>query len=109
MDKSFMENIEEKHMEKIVNISKQPRIRLDSEFNYFDYYESFRTKDADIYELAIVAGAAPATQVSVERAFSGLRLLLHHLRFSLSEENINNILMCFLNQDLFEKIDFETL
>lgn len=48
-------------------------------------------------KLAFVVHFVPATQVSVERLFSALRLILGDLRYSLSEENLEAIMMVKLN------------
>lgn len=51
--------------------------------------------------------SAPATQVSVERAFSALALVLNPLRTSLKGAAINDILLCALNDDVLSLLDFE--
>lgn len=97
---------EDELIDKIINVGKQPRILLNADFNFFEYYENLKSKNPELFELAIVVGSAPATQVSVERAFSAMRLLLHHTRFNLSPNQIDDILLCNLNRDLFDSLNF---
>ena len=46
------------------------------------YWEQFKENKQKLYELSQVVLAAPATQVSVERAFSGLKYVLLPLRMT---------------------------
>ena len=54
--------------------------------------------------LKIVLYSVPSNQVSVERAFSALRLVLSDQRASLNEETLDNILMLKLNPKLLEEV-----
>lgn len=53
-----------------------------------------------LFELARVVLSAPATQVSVERAFSALRYILNDYRTSLGSDSLENILIVRLNFDM---------
>lgn len=53
----------------------------------------------ELYEIAMVILAVPTTQVSVERTFSTLKLILSDLRSSLSDKTLQNILLVKLNHD----------
>lgn len=53
-----------------------------------------------LYELARVLMSVPATQVSVERAFSTLRFILNDYRTSLGDDSLENILLLKLNSDM---------
>lgn len=57
--------------------------------------------------MVMVALSAPATQVSVERAFSALALVMEPRRLSLKGTSIDNILICALNRDLLQFVDFD--
>lgn len=94
-------------IDKIIRICNQERHPFDT--NPFIYYEEFREKDPIICELAMTVFAAPATQVSVERSFSALKLLITHTRTSLKPCNINNILTISLNRDLLNRVNFENM
>lgn len=50
-----------------------------------------------LYALSRVLLSVPATQVSVERAFSALRFVLNDYRTSMSDESLENILLVRLN------------
>jgi len=94
-------------MDKIILISTQARQPLDSD--PFVYYENLREKDPLLFELAITVLAAPATQVSVERAMNALKLLLSSSRYNLKKETIEDVLFINLNQDLIKYVNFESM
>ena len=77
--------------------------------NIFHHYEELRRKnltDQDLFDMAVVA---PATQVSVERAFSALAPILQPHRLNLKASVVNDLLVCALNKHLFCLIDFESM
>lgn len=92
---------------KLENLCRRSHMSFDE--NVFEYFEKIRNEDDDIYELAITVLAAPATQVSVERAFSSLGILMHYKRCSLKEDTIDDILVCHLNQDILSFVNYEEL
>jgi hypothetical protein len=61
------------------------------------YWEEQRNEHPQLYLLSSVVYGVPATQVTVERAFSSLRYILSSLRENLNEEILENILMIRLN------------
>lgn len=65
--------------------------------NVLKYWAEKSNIYPDLANLAKIILAVPATQVSVERNFSVLKLLLTDKRMNLSESNLENILMCRLN------------
>lgn len=69
-------------------------------FDILQYWESQKFTSPIIYRLAKVVLAAPSTQVSVERAFSALKLVLTDMRMRLSEKSIENLMLLKLNPDL---------
>jgi hypothetical protein len=78
--------------------------RLHSDTDMIKYYED-NVNSRNLKKLAEVVLAAPASQVSVERAFSGLASILTPQRNRLNAELLNDILVLKLNPDLLEKID----
>lgn len=78
--------------------------RDDRKKHPMDFWEENKNKYPDIYPLARVIFAAAPTQVSVERCFSALAFILNKYRFSLTDENLNNILFVRLNKQIFENI-----
>jgi len=62
------------------------------------YWEEKRFAYPNLYEMAKVVHAVTATQVSVERSFSALKLILTDLRCKLSSESIKKLLFVKLNK-----------
>lgn len=100
-------NGDRKFLDKISKCCQQSRIYASNEdFEIFQYLQAKYSRDPMMLETCLAVAAAPCTQVSVERAFSSLRILLSHLRYNLSSDSIENILMCRLNQNLLKIIDY---
>ncbi|XP_036317585.1 uncharacterized protein LOC118732561 [Rhagoletis pomonella] len=74
--------------------------------NILDNFRKLYRNDADMLQLMEVVLAIPATQVSVERAFSALSTILTKLRTKLSKKSLSNLLITKLN---FELLKFSTL
>lgn len=67
----------------------------------FGYWSSAARYEYDaLYEVAELLLSVPATQVSVERAFSSLRFILNDYRTSLGKDSLENILLIKLNFDM---------
>lgn len=77
------------------------------ETNVLQYWRN--NNNNDMKKLAQIALAVPATQVSVERAFSALSLILTKLRSKLSNKTINNILITKLNYTVLDNIELDIL
>lgn len=80
--------------------------RLHAETNVLEYWLNLKFSKPDLHQLAVVALSVPTTQVSVERAFSALALVLTDHRTRLSEETLENILILRLNKNLFDDLKF---
>jgi hAT family C-terminal dimerisation region len=87
---------------KISNLSNQAQLPLSG--NVLLHWEIRRYDDPILYQLSQVILAVPPTQVSVERAFSALGLILTSRRNRLADNTINNLLVCKLNPDVFDQI-----
>lgn len=74
------------------------------DFDVWQHWVDRQHSHPELYAVAMVVFATPSSQVSVERAFSALPLVLTHLRTRLSEEILTNILMIKLNSELFSDI-----
>ena len=61
--------------------------------NVLQYREQFKESKWELYELSQVVLAIPATQISVERAFLGLKDILSSLRTNMSEQLLEYILL----------------
>lgn len=94
-------------MAKIEKISNQNRQEFSTD--PFTYYKQFSESDPLLYELAIVVFAAPCTQVSVERAFNALRILISPSRTNLKKKTLENILLVNLNREMLCRIDFDNM
>lgn len=98
---------EKQLFDKIVKISLQSRLSFEK--NPFEIYEQFRDVDPLIFQLATTVLSAPSTQVSVERAFSALKILISAQRNRLSEKSVEDILTISLNRELFSLLNFDEL
>lgn len=80
------------------------RPRLSSMESVIQYYSNLKKTDPMLYSLAQVALAVPCTQVSAERSFSALGLILTDKRMRLSDKNLSNVLFVKQNSELFGKV-----
>jgi len=71
--------------------------RLPLNQDILHFFQNVKLKSPHLSALAQVVLATPATQVSVERAFSALHFILSERRSSLSSQNINSLLVVKLN------------
>jgi hypothetical protein len=51
----------------------------------------------------------PVTVASAKRSFSKLKLLKNCLRSTMSQERFNGLVMCSIEKDIFDTIDFNTI
>lgn len=79
----------------IDNFSPRP---LSIDKPLFEFWEAKKINYPYLYILAKTVQCVPATQVSVERAFSALKLVLSDLRSNLSAENLEKIMFVKLNK-----------
>lgn len=71
--------------------------RLDIDTDIMAYWEDNKYVFPFLAKLAAIVHGVPATEVSVERAFSALNLILDDQRCNLSDENLKKILFVKLN------------
>lgn len=81
----------------------QPRAH--SSTNVLEFWKLKKYYFPELYKLASTVLAIPCTQVSVERAFSALGLVLTKTRTKLSPEHLTNILIIRLNSDLIDDVN----
>lgn len=67
--------------------------RLCVDSSILNYWETKKNSEPELYKLSQVVLAAPASQVSVERAFSALGLILTQKRTSMKSAKLNDILI----------------
>lgn len=82
---------------------------LSSGKNIIDYWNSQKSRQKHLYELAKCIYAIPPTEVEIERDFSQLNFVLTQRRNNLSEKNLEAILRIHLNKELFFIIKQEEL
>lgn len=78
-----------------IDYYKEKRIDIDDDL--MEYWRNKKFVLPSLRKLALILHSVPATQVSVERSFSALRLILGDLRYNLSEENLEAIMIAKLN------------
>lgn len=69
----------------------------------FQYWLNRKQTHPELYKVAMVVLAVPSNQVSVERSFSALGLVLSNRRTGLTEDTLANILLVKLNKPVFER------
>lgn len=70
----------------------------------WEYWMRRQKSHPELFAVAMVVLATPSNQVSVERAFSGLALVLSPHRAGLGSEVLEDILLIKLNRDIFEQV-----
>lgn len=75
-----------------------------SSFDVWQHWMSRKCTHPELYEVATILLAVPSNQVSVERAFSALGLVLSDKRTKMNDDTLENILLIKLNKTLLEKI-----
>ncbi|XP_065324914.1 uncharacterized protein LOC135931607 [Gordionus sp. m RMFG-2023] len=80
--------------------------KLPSDQNILQYWQSKKFQDPELYALSRVVLAAPCSQVSVERSFSALGLVLTPLRTRLEKSILNDILLIKLNKSVLNNVIF---
>ena len=76
--------------------------RLGKNENDLQYWEQFKESKRELYELSQVVLVVPATQVSLERAFSGLKYILSPLQTNILKQHLEDILLIRSNH-LFQQ------
>lgn len=77
--------------------------RLSRKINILQFWEEKRKSQPKLYKLAMVVLSVPATQVSVERLFSGLTFILSPLRTNVNENILEDQLLVRANRIFFRK------
>lgn len=92
----------ERHLSKVItSFLKAPRVKHSKCKNVLAYWSSQKLQMPLLHLLSENALSVPATQVSVERLFSVLKLVLSDQRSNLSEEMCNDIMFIRCN-DIFK-------
>ncbi|XP_050065167.1 zinc finger BED domain-containing protein 4-like [Aphis gossypii] len=72
--------------------------RLNYKVNILQFWKTMEASNPELSQLAKVVFSVPATQVSVERLFSGLKFLLSPYRSNISSKNLENQLLIRTNR-----------
>lgn len=72
--------------------------RLNNKVNILQFWKTMEASNPELSQLAKVVFSAPATQVSVERLFSGLKFILSPYRSNISSKNLENQLLVRTNR-----------
>jgi len=80
---------------------------LKSKSNVLEFWDDRKKSHPELYALSCVVLAVPATQVSVERLFSGLNFLLIPLRMAMASSLVNDFLVIRNNTIMAEKQKFK--
>lgn len=84
------------------------QIELESRQSYqYDVWNHWLTRKQthpEFFAVAMVVLATPSNQVSVERAFSALALVLSDLRTGIAEKTLEEILLVKLNRSVFQNV-----
>lgn len=80
----------------------EPRQKHD--VDVLNHWVARKVSHPQLSQVAMVILATPSSQVSVERAFSALALVLSDHRTTISDEALEDILILKLNDDIFEKV-----
>ncbi|XP_049302982.1 uncharacterized protein LOC115065771 [Bactrocera dorsalis] len=70
---------------------------MKSSTNVLNFWKERKSSDPELYALSKIVFAIPPTQVTIERAFSSLKLVLSDNRNRLSHHTLENILLVRLN------------
>ncbi|XP_041767441.1 uncharacterized protein LOC121591114 [Anopheles merus] len=85
-------------------ISLDAEAHQNSHFDVWNFWLMRKSTHPELYEVATLLLSVPSNQVSVERAFSALGLVLSDKRTRMNDDTLENILLIKLNQPLLEKI-----
>lgn len=87
-----------------LQIRKDP---MDDAFRILEYWRSQRSQYPELWSIAKIVFAAPASQCTVERDFSTYNELYKSSRTNLSEENLNSTLFVALNNNLIDRVPMD--
>jgi hAT family C-terminal dimerisation region len=96
---------DESMRQKIMNVLNSPKQPLNA--NILQYWDLKKLYEPELYKISQVILAVPPTQVSVERAFSALALILTYLRTKMRSDNLENILITNLNKEYVDSMEFD--
>lgn len=78
--------------------------RQSHSYDVWSHYVSRKTSHSELYTVAMVVLATPSNQASVERAFSGLSLVLTSHRTNMADKLLEDILLLKLNKHVVQQV-----
>lgn len=72
--------------------------RLNINSDLLEFFEKQRYSSPLLFEISILVHGVPATQTSVERAFSALHFVLNELRYNMLESTLEKVVLLKLNK-----------
>jgi len=85
-------------METLLKTFQLDEKRLNHKTNILEYWKTMKTKYPEIYQLSQIVFSVPATQVSVECLFSGLKFILSPYRFNITPMHLEDQLLVRTNR-----------
>lgn len=84
----------------LIEFEQLPRAQIDLDvLKYWENQKGDESRFFELYKVAQIIMATPATEVSVERAFSTLHFILNNYRSRLSNQQLEDILIVKLNSN----------
>lgn len=74
-----------------------------------EYWETQKNTQPELYEIAMIVFSVPPTEVQIERDFSSLDFVFSKRRGKLSHQRLEDILLIYLNKDLFNDVNNEDI
>lgn len=66
------------------------------------YWESVKEENYELYQIAMAIYSVPPTEVQIERDFSSLGWIFFNRRTRLGHERLEDIMLIYLNKELYE-------
>ncbi|EFN68823.1 Zinc finger BED domain-containing protein 4 [Camponotus floridanus] len=97
------EHLSLRRIEILLDGYNQEQRRISRKTNILEFWKEKSMIQPELYKLAMVVLAVPATQVSVERLFSGLKFILSPLRTNIDEAILEDQLLVRANRIFIKK------
>lgn len=94
-----------RRIEVLLENYNQEQKRISRKTNILEFWKENSITQPELYKLAMTVLAVPATQVSVERLFSGLKFVLSPLRMNIDEAILEDQLLVRANRIFINKDD----
>ncbi|XP_058815925.1 uncharacterized protein LOC131679249 [Topomyia yanbarensis] len=96
---STMENSQVDLKLKLIQLANT-KTRMPIATDILKHWEARRIEDNDLYELAMIALGTPATQVTLRRCYTSIKLLKEQQHLRMSPQTLHDMMIIKLNLDL---------